>query len=84
MKTRFYHCRKRAKERYNLDLNYGHIANLEDRIRRYYKVKLLQIKSDDISVYEIEYRHNKLITIYSQVQRRIKTFLPINARETIK
>ena len=75
MKSKTYHCRQRAKERYNLIFNSGHIAIFNDNIRRN-KYKFLGSPEEDITDWLIEYKHNKLIARYSQLKNRIVTFLP--------
>lgn len=80
MKSKSYHCRQRVKERYNINLNYGHIAMFNDNIRRQRYIFLSRI-SNTITDWLITYKNNKLIARYSSSKHRIVTFLPKNSIE---
>lgn len=81
MKSKTYHCRQRAKERYGLELNSGHIAMFNDNIRRQKYTYLGRI-SNTITDWLITYKSNvKLIARYSSSKHRIVTFLPKNSIE---
>jgi len=69
------HSKRRAKERYNLDLTQDIRDRLRGKIKKQ-KGKFLYRKSLRVSVWEVEHENKLYKIVYDKLRKEIVTFLP--------
>lgn len=74
----FYHARKRAKERYNLDLSTSDIKMIISDIQNHTAI-FVNKQSCRVSVWKISIKGNTYPVVYDKMRHQIITFLPQEA-----
>lgn len=69
------HARRRARERYDLNLDPSEVACIVNKILRGESVVLAR-QSVRVSIHQVHYKDRWLIAVYDRKRRQIASFLP--------
>lgn len=71
------HAIKRAKERYDMDLDMVDIDRVEFKIRQNYESFFLERSTNSRTVWLVTVEGQLMVTVYNSKQKCLSTFLPI-------
>lgn len=80
-KTQRIHARKRALQRYNIDINRNDIEEIIKKINSG-EAKFIEKQSLRVSIWFVEIKGKKVKVVYDKLRKTIASFLPIKERRT--
>ena len=74
------HARRRAKQRYGLDLSTDQLRAIANRIKDG-RASLLRSCSNRVGIYQVPYQQQLLVVAYDRKRGQVSSFLPPNSWE---